>query len=169
MFSSSTLLTESRRGGKSAPLGRRGSLVLPLTKNRATAESRNQTWAVVVFFSPRFRILPPLSPFALSLREVTSLGLTDPRKFDICAGCLGGIVDHTETLLPLPFLSDHQNTAKYAALKSSPRAAQGNPTAGNLRRGGARLVAQPAVCKEAQGESASVAGSPVWVQIALPE
>jgi hypothetical protein len=41
---------------------------------------------------------------------------------------------------------------QYAAHKPSPRAAQGNSTAGNVRCRGSGLIAQPAIRKEAQGE-----------------
>lgn len=102
------------------------------------------------FFCPR--ILPPHFYFSLwcSLESLAP-GLIYPRKFGLCARYFGGL--STRQILPLCG-SDHRYTTSHAALESPSRAAQGNPAAGNLRRGGARLVPDSSVGQEAQGESA---------------
>lgn len=65
---------------------------------------------------------------------------------------------------PIPRAQTH-----HAAFKSPSCASQGNPTPGNLRCRGPRLIAQSPIRKEAQGElSCQVPSPPVWDRICLP-
>lgn len=102
------------------------------------------------FFCPR--ILPPHSPSSLWCLVVTR---SIPEKSAFALSTL--VVCRLRQILLLCG-SDHRNTTKHAVIESPSRAAQGNPAAGNLRRGSARLVADSPVGKEAQGELDSVTG-----------